>query len=124
MLTVLADCDAPDCPQFVGTENNIGNGLSTQSCVLSMLQGSSFPGAMKFEETLTSPQRHCIVGDVVRLLHLQEACDDMAGLLACDESLSWRLSLAMELVSSPSLLIIDGAHPSTLCSPHASCNIY
>ena len=57
-------------------------------------------------------QRHRIIGDVVRLLHLQEACDDMAAELARNGSLSWRLSLAMELMASPSLLIIDGAHPS------------
>ena len=57
-------------------------------------------------------QRHRIIGDVVRLLHLQEACDDMAAELAQNGSLSWRLSLAMELMASPSLLMIDGAHPS------------
>ena len=61
-------------------------------------------------------QRHLIVGDVVRLLHLQEVCDDLAGQLAHNSSLSWRLSLAMELVASPTLLIIDGAHPSKPCS--------
>ncbi len=56
------------------------------------------------------------MGDVVRLLHLQEACDDLAGQVAHSSSLSWRLSLATELVASPSLLIIDGAHPSKPCS--------
>ena len=56
-------------------------------------------------------QRHRIVGDVVRLLHLQEVRDELAGQLVCKSSLQWRLSLAMELVASPALLIVDGAHP-------------
>ena len=56
-------------------------------------------------------QRHQIVGDVVRLLHLQEARNELTGQLTCKSSLQWRLSLAMELVASPALLIIHGAHP-------------
>ena len=53
---------------------------------------------------------------MIRLLHLHDACDDMASQLAHGDSLSWRLSLAMELVASPSLLIIHGAHPSESCT--------
>lgn len=59
------------------------------------------------------------MGDVVRLLHLQEACDGLAGQQGSSSSLSWRLSLAMELVASPSILIIDGAHPSERCSHYS-----
>ena len=59
-----------------------------------------------------SLQRQQIVGDVVRLLRLQEVRNELAGQLAGKSGLQWRLSLAMELVASPALLIIHGAHPS------------
>ena len=62
-------------------------------------------------------QRQQVVGDVVRLLHLQEVRDELAGQLAGKSGLQWRLSLAMELVASPALLIIHGAHPSKPCFP-------
>ena len=60
---------------------------------------------------IASLQRQQIVEDVVRLLYLQEVCDELGSQLACKSSLQWRLGLAMELVASPALLIIHGAHP-------------
>lgn len=40
-------------------------------------------------------QRHCIIGDVLWLLHLQKVCNDVGAELAQNGSLSWRLSRAI-----------------------------
>ena len=56
-------------------------------------------------------QKHAVVEDVLRLLHLYEERGTMrlrkGDPRAEASSLSWRLSMAMELVACPSLLVVD-----------------
>ncbi len=66
-------------------------------------------------------QRRAIVEDVLRLLHLYEKRGVMSlhkgAALMESSSLNWRLSMALELVACPSLLVVDCAPDSKLCTP-------
>jgi ABC-type branched-subunit amino acid transport system ATPase component len=57
-------------------------------------------------------QKQHIVEDVQRLLHLYQVRNVLLSELAQQPAglkrLGWRLSLGMELVGSPSLLLLDG----------------
>lgn len=76
--------------------------------------------AQKFEYGM---QKRAVMDDVIRLLHLYEAKDAMGlhkkgSAAAHATSLEWRLSMALELVACPSLLIVDCAPDS---APLAAC---
>lgn len=74
-------------------------------------------------------QKHAVVEDVMRLLHLYEERGTMrlrkGDARAEASSLSWRLSMAMELVACPSLLVVDSVPNSgSLVSFESSVSFY
>ncbi|EIE24788.1 hypothetical protein COCSUDRAFT_62198 [Coccomyxa subellipsoidea C-169] len=83
---------------------------------LTVSENLEYTARLRLPTSVSSQQRRAIVEDVLRLLHLYEKRGVMSlhkgAALMESSSLNWRLSMALELVACPSLLVVDCAPDS------------